>query len=232
MITIRKAAERGVTRIGWLNSRHTFSFGDYHDPAHHHFRSLRVINDDRVNGGGGFDPHPHRDMEILTYVLSGALRHQDSMGNGSVIRPGEWQKMSAGTGIVHAEFNDSDDEPVHLLQIWIVPDRKGLTPTYAQQAIPAVEKLGQWKVAASNDGRDGSILVHQDVVLSVATVRPGDRLGYEFSPGRGGWLHVATGAVSVNGTRLSAGDGLAIEDELKIDVVGEAEGEVLLFDLG
>ena len=232
MLTVRKANERGVTRIGWLDSRHTFSFGEYYDPAHHHYRALRVLNDDKVNGGGGFDPHPHRDMEILTYVLSGALRHQDSMGNGSVIRPGDWQKMSAGTGVVHAEFNDSDDVPVHLLQIWIMPERKGLPPTYAQRAVPEADRLGKWAVAASRDGRDGSIIVQQDVTLSVANVRPGDRLGYEFAPGRGGWLHVATGAVTANGTRLGAGDGLAIEDEPRIEVVGEEAGEVLLFDLG
>jgi redox-sensitive bicupin YhaK (pirin superfamily) len=230
MLTIRKANERGLTRIEWLNSRHTFSFGDYHDPAHHNFRALRVINDDRINGGGGFGPHPHRDMEILTYVLSGALRHQDSMGNGSVIRPGEWQKMSAGTGIVHAEFNDSDDVPVHLLQIWIMPDAKGLPPTYDQRMFPDAEKLGRWRVAASRDGRDGSIVVHQDVTLSVAKLRPGDRLEYELAPGRGAWLHVATGSATVNGVQLEAGDAVAIEDEPRIEVSGE--GEVLLVDLG
>lgn len=230
MLTIRKANERGLTRIEWLNSRHTFSFGDYHDPAHHNFRALRVINDDRINGGGGFGPHPHRDMEILTYVLSGALRHQDSMGNGSVIRPGEWQKMSAGTGIVHAEFNDSDDVPVHLLQIWVMPDARGLPPTYDQRMFPDAEKLGRWRVAASRDGRDGSIVVHQDVTLSVAKLRPGDNLEYDLAPGRGAWLHVATGNATVNGVQLDAGDAVAIEDEPRVEVSGE--GEVLLFDLG
>src|SRR5262245_7887755 len=198
MLKVRRANERGVPRIEWLDSKHSFSLGDYDDRAHDHFRALRVINDDLVNGGGGFPPHPHRDMEILTHVLSGELRHQDSMGNGSVIRPGNWQKMSAGTGVVHAEFNNSDDVPVHLLQIWIVPDKKGLPPTYAERQVPAADKLGKWAVAASKDGRDGSIVVHQDVVLSVAAVRPGDKLGYELAPGRGAWLHVATGAVTVN----------------------------------
>ena len=232
MLTIRKADDRGTTRIGWLDSRHSFSFGDYFDPAHHHFRSLRVINDDKVAPGGGFGAHPHRDMEIITYVLSGALQHQDSMGNGSVIRPGNWQKMSAGTGIVHSEFNASDKEPVHLLQIWIVPETKGLTPGYVERAYPDAETRGKWRVAASRDGRDGSIPVAQDVTLSVAKVRPGDRLGYEFAPGRGGWLHVATGGVTANGVPLGAGDALAIENETALAVVGEADGEVLLFDLG
>lgn len=231
MLTVRKANDRGLTRIGWLDSRHTFSFGDYFDPAHHHFRSLRVINDDKINGGGGFGPHPHRDMEILTYVLSGALRHQDSMGNGSVIRPGEWQKMSAGTGIVHAEFNDSEDVPVHLLQIWIVPDTKGLTPNYEERTYPESERAGKWRVTASKDGRDGSIVVHQDVTLLSTKVQPGDRLDYELAADRGAWLHVATGAVTVNGTKLVAGDAVAIEGEPRIELTGDAAGEVLLFDL-
>lgn len=231
MLTIRKADDRGTTRIGWLDSRHSFSFGDYFDPAHHQFRSLRVINDDKVAPGGGFGAHPHRDMEIITYVLSGALQHRDSMGHGSVIRPGNWQKMSAGTGIVHSEFNASDTDPLHLLQIWIVPETKGLEPGYVEREYPEAERLGKWRVAASRDGRDGSIPVAQDVTLSAAKVRPGDRLGYTFAPGRGGWLQVATGAVTANGIKLTAGDAAAIEDEAALEVVGEADGEVLLFDL-
>ncbi|OWK39724.1 pirin family protein [Fimbriiglobus ruber] len=231
MFTLRKANDRGTTNIGWLDSRHSFSFGDYFDSAHHHFRTLRVINDDKVAGGGGFPSHPHRDMEILTYVLSGALAHRDSMGNGSTIRPGEWQKMSAGTGIVHSEFNASKTEPVHLLQIWIVPEKKGLTPGYAEKTYPESERLGKWRVAASRDGRHDSIVIHQDVTLSVAKVRPGDQLQYPFARGRGGWLHVATGAVTVNGQRLDAGDAMAVEGEPVLDVTGNAEGEVLLFDL-
>lgn len=231
MFTIRKANDRGLTNIGWLYSRHSFSFGGYVDPKHHHYRTLRVINDDVIAGGGGFDPHPHRDMEIITYVLSGELQHQDSMGNGSAIRPGDWQKMSAGTGVVHSEYNASDDVPVHLLQIWIVPNKKGLTPEYAQQAVPEADKLGQWAVAASNDGRKGSIVLHQDATLNVATVRPGDAFGYDLGAGRGAWLQVATGAIAVNGTRLDAGDALAIENESRIDVTGIENGEVLLFDL-
>lgn len=231
MVTIRKAADRGVTRLDWLDGRHTFSFGDYYDPKNHHFRTLRVINDDRVAPGGGFGMHPHRDMEILTYILSGALQHRDSMGNGSVIRAGDWQKMSAGTGVLHSEFNASKTEPTHLLQIWIVPDQKGLTPSYGEKRFPDAAP-GTWRVVASKDGRDDSIVVHQDVVLSSAKLRPGDRVAYELAAGRGAWLHVATGAMTVNGTRLEPGDALAIEDESKVEVVGEVDGEVLLFDLG
>jgi hypothetical protein len=232
MFTVRKSADRGTTDIGWLDSKHTFSFGDYFDPAHNHFRALRVINDDIIAPGGGFGTHPHRDMEIITYVLRGALEHRDSMGNGSVIRPGAWQKMSAGTGIRHSEFNASQTEPVHLLQIWIVPAKKNLPPSYAEATFPEAERLGRWRVAASSDGRDGSIVVHQDMMLAVANIRPGDRLGYDFAPGRGGWLHVATGSVEANGTTLSAGDAVAVEGEPRLDLTGVAAGEVLLFDLG
>jgi redox-sensitive bicupin YhaK (pirin superfamily) len=175
--------------------------------------------------------HPHRDMEILTYILSGALQHRDSMGNGSVIRAGDWQKMSAGTGVLHSEFNASTTEPTHLLQIWIVPDRKGLPPGYGEKRFPDAAP-GAWRVVASKDGRDDSIVVHQDVVLSSARLRPGDRLAYELARGRGAWLHVAAGTVTVNGTRLEEGDALGVEDESRLEVVGEADGEVLLFDLG
>lgn len=231
MFTIRQATDRGVTDLGWLDSRHTFSFGDYHDPRHHGFRALRVINDDKIAPGAGFGTHPHRDMEIATYVLSGQLQHRDSMGNGEVIRAGEWQAMTAGTGITHSEFNPSASEPVHLLQIWVFPDRKGLIPGYAQKVFPEVERLGKWRVALSRDGREGSLRIHQDAVVSQAAVRPGDRLVYDFTPGRSGWLQVATGAVSVNGLSLQAGDGLAIEGEPRIEVIGGQPGEVLLFDL-
>jgi hypothetical protein len=228
MFTIRRAEERGRTQIGWLNARHTFSFGDYFDPAHHHYRALRVINDDRVAGGGGFPTHPHRDMEILTHILSGELAHQDSMGNGSTIRAGEWQYMSAGAGVTHSEFNPSKTDVVHLLQIWLIPDKKGYTPRYEQKAFDAV--AGKWQLVASPDGRDGSIGVRQDVTLRTANVNPSDRLSYELAQGRGAWLHVATGAVRVNGHNLTAGDAAAIEGE-PIEVVGVEPGEVLLFDL-
>ena len=230
MFTVRKSADRGVTDFGWLDSRHSFSFGDYFDPAHHHFRSLRVINDDRIAPGGGFGTHPHRDMEILTFVLNGALQHRDSMGNGSVIRAGDWQKMSAGTGIQHSEFNASKTEPVHLLQIWIMPAKKGLAPEYAEVPAPTVVPEG-WRLVASPDARHGSIRVHQDVQLSVAKLRTGEQQGYDFAPGRAGWLHVATGSANVNGEKLEAGDAVAIEGESRITVEGVTEGEVLLFDL-
>lgn len=228
MFTIRRADERGRTNAGWLNARHTFSFGDYYDPAHHHYRTLRVINDDRVSGGGGFPTHPHRDMEILTHILNGQLEHQDSMGNGSVIRTGEWQYMSAGTGVAHSEFNPSETDTVHLLQIWLVPDKKGYTPRYEQKAFDTAN--GKWQLVASPDGRDGSIGVRQDVLLSTANVNAGDRLNYRAATGRGVWLHVATGDVTVNGQSLKAGDAVAIEGE-GIEIVSTNSSEVLLFDL-
>lgn len=231
MLTIRKSADRGATRIGWLDSRHTFSFGDYHDPRHTQFRALRVINDDRVAPGRGFGTHPHRDMEIATYVLGGELAHRDSLGHTRSLKPGEWQAMTAGTGVRHSEFNPSGTDPVHFLQVWLVPERRGLAPAYDQKAFPAAERLGRWRVALSRDGRDGSLTIHQDAVVSQATVRPGDALGYEFAPGRGGWLHVATGAVTVNGLSLVAGDGLAVEGEDSIEVAGVEPGEAILFDL-
>jgi redox-sensitive bicupin YhaK (pirin superfamily) len=231
MLTIRTAADRGTTRIGWLDSRHTFSFGDYRDPRHTQFRALRVINDDRVAPGQGFGTHPHRDMEIATYVLSGELAHRDSLGHVRGLKPGEWQAMTAGTGLTHSEFNPSATEPVHFLQVWLLPERRGLTPAYDQKQYPEAERLGRWRVALSPDGRDGSLRLHQDAVVSQATVRPGDTLGYDFAPGRGGWLHVATGAVTVNGLPLAAGDGLAVEGEGQIVVEGVEAGEVILFDL-
>lgn len=231
MKTIRRSEDRGTTRIGWLDSKHSFSFGDYRDPAHHHFRALRVINDDIIAGGGGFDPHPHRDMEIITYVLQGELIHRDSMGNGSTIRPGNWQKMSAGTGVVHSEFNSSDTEPLHLLQIWIMPNKKGIPPSYSELQIPVAQKQGRWAVAAASDGRAGSIPLQADAVLRVAELRPGDRLSYELSPGHDAWLHVATGEIQVDGLTLKAGDALAMEDETMLQLTGVAAGEVLLFEL-
>lgn len=231
MLTIRKSGDRGRTQIGWLDARHSFSFGDYHDPRHTQFRALRVLNDDRVAPGQGFGTHPHRDMEIATYVLSGELAHKDSLGNGETIHAGEWQAMTAGTGVLHSEFNPSGTDPVHLLQMWLLPERRGLTPGYAQKAFPEGERLGRWRVALSPDGRDGSLSIHQDAVVSQATVRPGDRLGYELATGRGAYLHVATGAVTVNGLSLAAGDAVAVEDEPTLTVEGVEPGEVILFDL-
>ncbi len=227
MITLRKALDRGRTHIDWLDSWHSFSFGDYFDPDHVQYRTLRVINDDVIAGGGGFGTHPHRDMEILTYVMEGRLQHRDSMGNGTVIGPGEWQKMSAGTGIRHSEFNPSQTERVRLLQIWIQPDRKGITPEYDQKLFTEAEKRNRWRTIASPDGRDGSIVLHQDAVLSAAVLAGGE-VSYSLASGRGGWLQVARGSVTVNGMALVEGDAVAFEDEA-LRIAGE--GEVLVFDL-
>src|SRR4051812_32339668 len=232
MLTIRKGTDRGVTKFGgWLDSRHTFSFGNYHDPRHHQYRALRVINDDRVAPGGGFDTHPHRDMEILTCVLSGELEHRDSMGHGEVIHAGEWQAMTAGTGILHSEFNPSAADPVHLLQIWVFPDRKGLTPTYQQRQFTDAEKANRWRLVASPTAEDGSLAIHQDVRVYQTKLGPGRGVRHELWPGRGAFLHVATGAATVNGTKLLAGDGITVEDESAIEVTGDTTAEVLLFDL-
>jgi len=231
MFTIRKGTDRGTTRLDWLDSRHTFSFGDYVDPKHHHFHALRVINDDRVAPAGGFGTHPHRDMEILTYVLAGQLEHRDSMGNGEIIHAGEWQAMHAGTGILHSEFNPSDFDPVHLLQIWVLPDRKGYTPGYQQKRFPEAETSGRWRLIGSPEGTDGSLVVHQDVRIYLTKLAPSKSVKHELNPGRGAFLHVATGAVQVNGQRLAGGDGAAIENDGSIELKAETSGEVLLFDL-
>ena len=231
MIRIRRADERGITDFGWLDSRHSFSFGDYRDRNHNSFRTLRVINDDRIAVGGGFPSHPHRDMEILTCVLSGELAHRDSMGNGTTIRPGEWQKMTAGTGVIHSEFNPSESEAVHLLQIWVMPDRKGRTPEYEQKLFTFEDKTGRWRTIASVDGRDDSLTVHQDLVLSASLLSAGDVRTYSLAPKRGAWMHLIDGSAQVNGHTMSAGDALAIEDEPTIRIEGVEAGEVLLFDL-
>ncbi|MBN9118756.1 MAG: pirin family protein [Planctomycetes bacterium] len=229
MLTVRKGSDRGTTRFGgWLDSRHTFSFGDYQDPAHHQFRTLRVINDDRVAPGGGFPTHPHRDMEILTCVLSGALEHRDSMGNGEVIRAGEWQAMTAGTGITHSEFNPSRTEPVHLLQIWLFPDRRGRTPGYQQRVFTDADKRGKWALVASPDGEVGSLVVHQNARV-YQTKLAGETVRHDLAAGRAAFVHVATGRATVNGAELVAGDAAAVEDEREVVVSGE--GEVILFDL-
>ena len=231
MITLRPSAERGRSELGWLSSRHTFSFADYHDPRHMGFRSLRVINEDRVEPGAGFPTHGHRDMEIVTYVVEGALEHKDSMGNGSVIRPGEVQRMTAGTGVTHSEYNPSRIEPVHLLQIWILPERQGLAPGYEQRAFPAAEMQGRLRLVAARDGRDGSVTVHQDVRLLAARLAPGEEIVHSLAPGRHAWLQIVRGALVMNGTTLAAGDGAAVSDEARLALAASAPSELLLFDL-
>ena len=232
MMTIRRSQERGGADHGWLNTRHTFSFDTYHDPRHMHFRALRVINEDVVQPGKGFPTHPHRDMEIITYVLEGALQHQDSLGNGSIIRPGDGQRMSAGSGILHSEFNASKTEPVHLLQIWIMPERKGIEPGYEQKAFPEAEKRGRLRLIAGHNGQNGAVTVHQDVSLYAALLDPQQKVEHSLAPGRHAWLQVARGAVELNGKRLEQGDGAAVSEEQKLAIIGTADGsEVLLFDL-
>jgi redox-sensitive bicupin YhaK (pirin superfamily) len=230
MITLRPAGERGVTALGWLDSRHTFSFGDYFDPRHVQYRSLRVLNDDRVAADGGFPRHPHRDMEIITWVLSGALEHRDSLGNGSVIGPGDLQCMSAGTGIVHSEYNPSPTEPVHFLQVWLTPARRGLTPGYEQRHFAEGERRGRLRLVASPDGRDGSVTIHQQADVYAALLGAGDAVTHRPAAGRGAWLHVARGAASLNGKALREGDAAAVEGE-GLTVAADGAAEVLLFDL-
>ena len=232
MITLRPAAERGATGIGWLDSRHTFSFADYHDPEHMGFRSLRVINDDRVAPGAGFGKHGHRDMEILSYVLEGGLAHEDSTGGGGVIHPGELQFMRAGTGVTHSEFNASKAEPVHFLQIWVVPDTNGLAPRYDQRTVDTDAARKGFALLASRDGAEGSIQVQQDVALWLARLGDGDERVHRLAPGRHAWVHVARGSASLNGRPLEAGDGAALSGEPEVRLAGRGDAEVLLFDLG
>jgi redox-sensitive bicupin YhaK (pirin superfamily) len=231
MITLRRSADRGHANHGWLDTRHTFSFADYHDPAHMGFRALRVINEDVVRPGHGFGTHPHRDMEILTYVLAGAVEHRDSMGNGSVIRPGEVQRMTAGTGVTHSERNPSPSEPLHLLQIWILPEQRGLEPSYEQCAFPLAKRRGQLRLVASRDARAGSLRVHQDVDVFAAHLAAADRVSHGLAPGRAAWLQVARGSLTLNSYELHAGDGAAITDEARVDLIATKPAEVLLFDL-
>ena len=232
MLTLRKAEDRGHANFGWLDSRHTFSFGEYRDPKHMGFGPLRVINDDRVAGGGGFPTHPHADMEIVTYVLSGALAHKDSLGTGSVIRPGDIQRMSAGTGIRHSEFNASKSEPVHFLQVWITPSMRGLEPGYEQKSIVADEKRGRLRLVGSHDGRDGSITIHQDVALYATVLDQGERVTLPLAQGRSAWVQVATGAATVNGQALSEGDGVALSGVTQLEIVSKSGGaELLVFDM-
>ncbi len=231
MISVRKASERGLTSIDWLKSRHTFSFGEYYDPKEQGFSDLRVINEDWVAPGAGFPTHSHRDMEIITYVVDGAVQHKDSMGNGSIIRPGDVQRMSAGTGVTHSEYNPSKAEELHLLQIWILPDRRGHQPEYEQKEIGDSEKRGRLRLIASPDGRDGSVSIHQDARLYAAIVENGKPLAVTLTPGRRGYLQVVKGAVNVSGVALEAGDGARIADEGALEIGGREESEVLLFDL-
>jgi redox-sensitive bicupin YhaK (pirin superfamily) len=231
MITVRRSQDRGQYDHGWLDTRHTFSFAGYHDPRHMGFRVLRVINEDRVRPGQGFGTHPHRDMEIVSYVLSGALEHRDSMGNGSTIRPGEVQRMSAGTGVLHSEFNPSASEPVHFLQIWILPERPGLAPGYEQKRFPDEEKRGRLRLLASSDGRDGSVTIHQDARILAAALEDGEEVRHALAPGRHAWVQVTRGEVELGGERLAAGDGAALSGEAAATVRGRSTAEVLLFDL-
>ena len=231
MIGVRPGGARGHSRFGWLDSRHSFSFGDYYDPAHMGFRSLRVINEDRVAPGEGFGTHGHADMEIISYVLEGALEHKDSLGTGAVIRPGEVQRMTAGTGIRHSEFNPSAAEPVHFLQIWILPDRERLAPGYEQRAFAESDRRGRLRLVAAPDGRNGSVTVHQDALVFATLLESGESVEHRFEKGRGGWLQIARGAVRANGATLRAGDGAAIEQEPALRIEGLESAELLLFDL-
>ena len=232
MITIRPAAERGNANFGWLDSRHTFSFGSYYDPAHMGFSNLRVINEDNVAPGQGFPTHSHRDMEIISYVVDGALEHKDSIGNGSVMRPGDVQRMSAGTGISHSEYNASNENPVHFLQIWVLPEAQGIEPGYEQTYFSPEEKQGKLRLVGSRDGRDGSVTIHQDMSLYAAQLGPNDRVEHQLNNNRAAWMQVVRGDVEMNGHRLNAGDGVGITDVATLAITGQTEdAEILLFDM-
>jgi redox-sensitive bicupin YhaK (pirin superfamily) len=231
MLAIRRSEDRGHFDMGWLDTRHTFSFGEYYDPRHLGFSALRVINEDRVAAGKGFPTHGHRDMEIVTYILEGALEHKDSLGTGSVIRPGDVQRMSAGAGIQHSEFNHAPDAPVHFLQIWIIPDRKALPPSYEQITVPHEERRDRLRLIGARDGREGSITIHQDLSLYAGELSAGTALEHVFAPGRAGWIQLASGSIDVNGIEARAGDGIAISKEPLLKIKALAPAEVLLFDL-
>lgn len=231
MFQIRKSHDRGHADHGWLDTYHTFSFADYYDPAQMGFRSLRVINEDRVAPGMGFGMHGHRDMEIVTYVLSGALEHKDSMGNGEVLRPGEFQRMSAGTGIRHSEFNPSASEPVHLYQIWLLPKANGIAPSYEQKMFAPEEQPGKLRLVASPDGAEGSLTIHQDAQIYLATLRSGESIRHEFFAGRHAWLQVLRGNVTVGETVLESSDALAVSDEPALEIIAKEPAEIMLFDL-
>ncbi|MEP6920105.1 MAG: pirin family protein [bacterium] len=231
MIAIRKANERGHFDFGWLNTFHTFSFGNYYDPEFMGFRSLRVINEDFVHAGRGFPTHSHRDMEIITYILEGGLEHRDSMGNGSIIRPGDVQRMTAGTGVSHSESNPAPDQPVHLLQIWIQPSQTRLQPGYEQRMFTEAVKQGQLRLIVSQDGRDGSVTAHQDASVYAAVLAAGQEVTHQLAPNRHAWIQVARGSVRLNGEELEQGDGAAVSDEESVTIVGREPAEVLVFDL-
>ena len=231
MINLRPARERGHAEHGWLDSHHTFSFADYHDPRQMGFRALRVINEDRVAPGRGFGTHPHRDMEIISYVIEGAIEHKDSMGTGSVIRPGDVQRMSAGTGVLHSEYNASPSVPVHFLQIWILPEKANLPPSYEQKSFPEDERRGRLRLVAARDGRDGAITVHQDVTLYAAILAPGEVVRHPLASGRHAWVQMVRGAIELGGQELHAGDGAAVSDEAELVLRASEPSELLLFDL-
>ena len=230
-LTLRKSEDRGKAEFGWLDSRHSFSFGRYQDPEHMGFGPLRVINDDRVAPGGGFPSHPHSDMEIISYVLEGALEHKDSLGTGSVIRPGDVQRMSAGSGIRHSEFNASKTEPVHFLQIWVMPEAKGIAPGYEQKTFSDADKRGQLRLVGSRGGRDGSVTIHQDLDFFATALSQGQSVTHNVAAGRAAWIQVATGSVTLNGEALRAGDGAAVSSAGELRLDGVADAEVLLFDM-
>lgn len=233
MITVRPTDARGKANFGWLNSKHTFSFGGYYDPEHIGFGNLRVINEDHVQAGKGFGTHSHKDMEIISYVLEGALKHKDSIGNGSVIRPGDVQRMSAGTGIAHSEFNASETEPVHFLQIWMIPNQLGIEPSYEQKHFSAEEKQGKLKLVASPDGREGSVTIHQDANLYVALLNDGEQINHSSKENRTMWIQIARGAAMVNGQTLQTGDGAGITEITNVELIAISNNtEILLFDLG
>ena len=231
MISVRKAADRGHANHGWLDTYHTFSFSTYQDPNHMRFRTLRVMNEDFVQPGQGFGTHPHHDMEIVTYVLEGALEHKDSMGNGEVLRPGEFQRMSAGTGITHSEFNPSNTKPVHLYQIWLFPERKGIEPSYEQKHFPEAERQNQLRLVASRDATDGSLLIQQDARIYLSSLDDGGQVSQKLSPGRHAWLQVLRGSVTLNGQSLETSDGAAVSNETTLHISAQHSAEIMLFDL-
>ncbi len=231
MLSIRPAEERGRANLGWLNSRHTFSFGHYFDQRYMGHGPLRVINEDRVQPGQGFGTHAHEDMEIISYVLAGELEHKDSMGNGSIIRPGDVQRMSAGTGVTHSEYNASDTELVHFLQIWILPRTRGLEPSYEQRHFPAEERRGRLRLVGSRDGREGSVTIHQDVDLYTALLDAGDTVQHALGADRRGWVQLARGSASLNGEQLHPGDGVALEKVTEVNLTATSDAELLLFDM-